>query len=259
MIREVFLERIVHAKGLSRIAELRDGILMPTPAAVLAAAELLGKDIGDLMAIDVGGATTDVCSIADGAPRSSGVIYKGLSEPFAKRTVEGDIGMRYSAQGVVETVGIARLSKLAKLPEKTVSEHIEHLTKHTNTLPQTIEQKALDYALTALAIETASLRHAGSLEEVYTTSGRALMQTGKDLTEVQTIVMTGGALINTDRQSELAAHAHYSDKEPQSLRPKKAKVLIDKHYILAAMGLLIGYQPRAALQIMKEYIISSDI
>ena len=48
-------------------------------------------------------------------------------------------------------------------------------------------------------------------------------------------------------------------KEENGAEEKNAKILIDKHYILAAMGLLIGYQPRAALQIMKEYIISSDI
>jgi len=245
-IRDIFLERIVHAKGL------KNDVLMPTPAAALAATEMLSSDIGDLMAIDVGGATTDVYSITDGSPRGTSVIYKGLPEPFAKRTVEGDIGMRYSAQGIVEAAGINRLSKLAGLSEGAVSEHVQIFTEHPDTLPITEEQKAMDFALSAMAIETATKRHAGSLEEIFTTSGRAFVQTGKDLTDVQTIVMTGGALLNTDRQSELEAFALYSDNKPQSLRPKKAKLLIDKHYILAAMGLLSGYAPAAALEIMKS-------
>jgi len=248
MIREIFLERIVHAKGLS-------GVVMPTPSAVLSAAEMFAKETGDLIAIDVGGATTDIYSITDGAPRSSSVILKGLPEPFAKRTVEGDIGMRYSAQGIIESVGVSEVARLAETSEEIVLEQIGYMTGHTELLPETKTQKALDFALAAKAIETATVRHAGSVEEVYTTSGRAFVQTGKDLTGVETIVMTGGALINSNRQTELGSYALFSNKKPQSLRPKKVKVLIDKHYILSAMGLLSGYAPDAALEIMKSGIL----
>ena len=73
-IREVFLERIIKAKGLSGVNKLISGIMMPTPAAVLAAMELLSKGtdresgLGDLVAVDVGGATTDVYSMSLGEP-----------------------------------------------------------------------------------------------------------------------------------------------------------------------------------------------
>ena len=251
MIREIFLDKIVHAKGLD------NEVLMPTPAAVLAASELLAKDMGDLIVIDVGGATTDVYSIADGTPRGAGTLYKGLPEPRAKRTVEGDIGMRYSAGGIVEAAGLARIAELAGLPEETVISQLEHLRLHTGTLPETPEQKALDFALAAMAIEIATIRHTGTLEELYTSSGRVYAQTGKDLTDVSTIVMTGGALLYSDRQAELIKHALYNESQPQSLRPKKAKLLIDKHYILAAMGLLSEYKPEVAIKMMhsmfKEY------
>jgi len=248
LIRDIFLERIVHAKGLS-------GVLMPTPAAMLTAAELLARDVGELIAVDVGGATTDVYSIAGGEPHSSNVIYKGLPEPYAKRTVEGDIGMRYSAMGIAEAAGISRIAELAGMHEDIVLKDIEYLTKNTSTLPETMDQRALDFALAALAVETATLRHAGSLEETYTSSGRVFIQNGKDLTGVQTVVLTGGALINNGRQSELAGHVLYNGMKPQSLRPKKVKTLIDKHYILAAMGLLCGYAPEAAMKIMKSNIL----
>jgi len=248
LIRDIFLDRIVHAKGLD------EEVLMPTPAAVLKATQLLAEDIGDLIAIDVGGATTDIYSITDGSPRGSNIIYKGLPEQFAKRTVEGDIGMRYSAPGIVEAAGVSRVAELAGLPEEVVSKQVKYLTEFTDTLPETKEQKSMDFALAAMAIETATLRHAGSFEEVYTTSGRAVVQSGKDLTDVKTIVMTGGALLNTDRQAELTKYALYSELQPQSLRPKNAKLLIDKHYILAAMGLLSEFAPKAALEIMKSGI-----
>jgi uncharacterized protein (TIGR01319 family) len=65
-IREIFLEKIVSAKGLSQAEQLLDGVLMPTPAAVLNGAILLAQGtpresgIGELVLVDVGGATTDV-------------------------------------------------------------------------------------------------------------------------------------------------------------------------------------------------------
>jgi hypothetical protein len=257
-IRDIFMERIVRAKGLSRASDLLDGILMPTPAAVLAGVALLAKGceeepgIGDLIAVDVGGATTDVFSVADGMPRGAGVIYKGLPEPFAKRTVEGDIGMRYSVYGIAEAAGISRVAELAGLSVDATREHVDWLASPIDSLPDSPMQKALDSALAGLAIETATLRHAGSLEEVFTAAGRVYIQTGKDLTGVEKVILTGGALLYADKQEELAAYALYSDRYPQSLRPKRAELIIDKHYILAAMGLLSGYEPLAALRILKS-------
>ena len=83
-IRQIFLNRIVQAKGLSKAAQLLSDIMMPTPSAVLQAMELLAQGcegeagIGELVAVDVGGATTDVYSIADGMPEHMNTVYKGL-------------------------------------------------------------------------------------------------------------------------------------------------------------------------------------
>jgi uncharacterized protein (TIGR01319 family) len=263
MIREIFLQRIVQAKGLSSTGGLHDGILMPTPAAVLSGVELLSKGcdgepgIGDLAAVDVGGATTDVFSAADGMPRGVETVYKGLREPFIKRTVEGDIGMRYSACGVAAAAGISRVAKLAGLSEETTRDQIDWVAAHTNSLPRSAEQKALDFALAALAIETATIRHAGTLTEAYTAAGCTYLQTGKDLTGIDTLIMTGGALLHSERQGELASFAMYNDRYPQSLRPKQGKHLIDKQYILAAMGLLSVYAPRTALHILKSSLLGN--
>ena len=261
MIRSIFLERIVHSKGLSHKSELQDNILMPTPAAVLTAVELFSSGhgnlpgAGDIIAVDVGGATTDVYSIAEGFPSGASVICKGLPEPFAKRTVEGDIGMRYSAQGIVDATGLSRIAKIAGLTESDAEKQIEHLTSNADTLPKNEKQKAMDFALAALAIETATLRHSGEIEETYTPAGRVFLQTGKDLTGVNKILMTGGSLIHAKRQSELASFAMYTEDKPHSLRPKNANLLVDKHQILAAMGLLAEHNPKAALHLMTEHII----
>ena len=258
-IRDIFLNRIIQAKGLSKATELLSDIMMPTPSAVLQAMELLAQGcegeqgIGELVAVDVGGATTDIYSIADGMPDQMNTVYKGLPEPFAKRTVEGDIGMRYSIQGIVDATGLDRIAKLSSLSKPRITELVEDLKQHTNKVPNgDVELESLDYALASMAIEEAVKRHAGTIEETYTLMGKTFLQEGKNLTNVKNIVVTGGSLIHTKRTGQIAAHALYSPMQPASLRPMKADVWVDRTYILAAMGLLSGYYPQVALRIMKK-------
>ena len=258
-IREIFLNRIIQAKGLSKAAELLSDIMMPTPSAVLQAMNLLAQGcegeagIGELVAVDVGGATTDIYSIADGMPEQMNTVYKGLPEPFAKRTVEGDIGMRYSIRGIVDAAGLDRVSELSGLSKDRVETLVDYLRSNTDKVPNgDPELEALDYALASLAIEEAVRRHAGTIEETYTMMGLTYVQEGKNLTKVKQIVVTGGSLIHTKRTSQIAAHALYSPAQPTSLRPKQADVWVDRTYILAAMGLLSSYYPQTALRIMKK-------
>ena len=258
-IREIFLNRIIQAKGLSKAAELLSDIMMPTPSAVLQAMELLANGcedelgIGELIAVDVGGATTDVYSIADGMPEQMNTVYKGLPEPYAKRTVEGDIGMRYSIQGIVDARGIERISQLSGLPQEKALKLIEDLKQNTDKLPNgDKELEALDFALASCAVDEAVTRHAGTISETYTMMGQTFVQEGKNLTRVKQIVVTGGSLIHAKRTDEIAAYALYSPANPTSLKPKSADVWIDKTYILAAMGLLSSYHPKTALRIMKK-------
>ena len=258
-IREIFLNRIVQAKGLSKATELLSDIMMPTPSAVLAAMNLLAQGcegetgIGELVAVDVGGATTDVYSVADGMPEAFNTVYKGLPEPYSKRTVEGDIGMRYSIHGIVEAAGIGRVAQLAGLPESRVEELVNYLRANTETVPngnQELEQ--LDKALASMAVEEAVRRHAGTIEETYTMMGQTFVQEGKNLTKVRQIVVTGGSLIHTKETEDIARFALFSPMQPASLRPKQADVWVDRTYIMAAMGLLSSYYPQVALRIMKK-------
>jgi len=258
-IREIFLNRIIQAKGLSKATALLSDIMMPTPSAVLQAMELLAKGcqdelgIGELVAVDVGGATTDVYSIADGMPEHMNTVYKGLPEPYAKRTVEGDIGMRYSLQGILDAAGIRSICQLSGLTEERVTELSSYIKAHPDTLPQgDDDMEKLDFALASCAIEEAVARHAGTISETYTMMGQTFVQEGKNLTQVKQIVVTGGSLIHTKRTAEIAKHALYSPAHPESLRPKLANVWVDRTYILAAMGLLSSHYPKTALKIMKK-------
>lgn len=264
-IRSVFLRNIVKAKGLDKAQRIIDSVAMPTPSAVMEAIRLLSegteheKGIGELVALDVGGATTDVYSVSKGEPTRVNTIMKGLPESFVKRTVEGDIGMRYSVHGILETAGAESLAALSGLSVEEVGRRCDALRADTEAVPQTKEDADMDFALASGAALAAMERHAGHIEEAYTALGRTFLQTGKDLGKVERFILTGGSLIHTDRARQIAAHALANPLEPMSLRPQRAEVLVDRRYILSAMGLLSLHEPDIALRIIKKELISDGI
>jgi uncharacterized protein (TIGR01319 family) len=149
-IRQVFIDRIVHAKGMDRARAELDAVLMPTPAAVLEGARLLADGtpadggLGSLLVVDPGGATTDVHSIATGEPATPGAIPQGLPEPREKRTVEGDLGMRHNAATLVESMGIEAIARDSGVAAARVSAWVARVTSELEWLPQTPEENALD-------------------------------------------------------------------------------------------------------------------
>lgn len=260
-IREIFLQRIIQAKGLSQISSMLSDIVMPTPAAVLAAMHLLAdgtenqEGIGELLGVDPGGATTDVYSIASGDPQDMLTVLKGLPEPYEKRTVEGDIGMRYSLKGILEAVGVRHVAQLSGLTEEEVLCQTDEWLEHKDWVPSDEKQQRLDDALAASAILVAVRRHCGQIEEVYTPCGKTFAQTGKDLRGVKQVVVTGGAVIRSPHTQEIAQAARWSATDPSSLRPTDYRVLVDRRYILSAMGVLSQQNPDLALTIMKKELI----
>lgn len=259
-IREVFLENIIQAKGLDKAEEFMEKVMMPTPAAVLSAAELLAQGhgdeegLGELLIVDVGGATTDVHSIAKGDPSKAGVMLKGLPEPFAKRTVEGDLGMRYSALALGEVAG-KHLAKYLGWPEEKVHEQLELCVADPWRVPATPEESDFDIAMGRMAVEFAVNRHVGTIEVVYTPFGASYVQHGKDLTQLPVVIGTGGVLLHHSRPLEILRGALFNPQDAGMLKPQEPLFYLDREYILAAMGLLREVAPEAALKMLKKYLL----
>jgi len=256
------MRRIVHAKGLAAAESFVGHILMPTPMAVLQAAQLIGigtekeQGLGDLVLVDVGGATTDVHSIGTGLPRREGVIVKGLPEPHAKRTVEGDLGIRYNAGTIIDAVGKRALLAHAGLADDhpDVEHLVRELSSRTETVPSSDVEWAVDEGLARAATEVAVKRHAGTVETAYTPTGRLEIQRGKDLTEVPVLIGTGGIFAWAREPYRLLEAALFDASDPCSLRPKNPRVLVDAPYILYGVGLLAEQAPDKALRIAKKYL-----
>ena len=272
-IRDIFIKRIVSAKGLDDALAIVSGDIIPTPLAVFNATELLGT-LCPLVAIDVGGATTDVYSMADGSPTRQFAVQKGLVEPFAKRSVEGDLGVRYSIPSLLEEVGQEHIARLSGLPEADVSAWLEACQEDQSLLPSP-SQQPIDDALAAACTHLAMLRHTGTLESIYTHSGEVFVQNGKDLSEIGLLLGTGGSIINSSRAEWILSHALdipqdpgngilgappglpqksrvTSEKELYALRPKAPRIVVDRQNILTTMGLLARTHPDIAIDIMKK-------
>ena len=265
-IREVFMRRITFAKGLEKAQAIASEPIIPTPLAVLKGAALLVTGAGDeagfgeLMVVDVGGATTDVISVAHGRPASSNAIVKGITEPYEKRTVEGDLGIRYNALSILEVAGADMVRRKIRTisgeaPEVAVLQELaENLTEDVGCTPKTEFDYLMDAGLASAAVDIATRRHAGTIEEVYFPSGAVRIQRGKDLTEVKCVIGTGGIFAYNENQRHILSSACFDSNFPESLRPTMPECYADESYILYALGLLAGFAPEKALKIMKRHL-----
>jgi uncharacterized protein (TIGR01319 family) len=256
VVRKIFLENIIAAKGIKQIESEIDEVMLPTPFAVLKAAELLSKGylheegLGDLVISDIGGATTDIYSLGFGHPKRTDVVLKGLEEPFAKRTVEGDLGMRYSAEGVLATLSQQELDYYQEqgidfvLETRKRHEHVDFIAKNES-------DAQIDRIFGGICNHVAISRHVGKMELAYTPMGQLYYQTGKDLSSVNYVIGTGGIVIHDSHPESILQKLCYDAKKPLELRPTNPTFLLDKQYILSAMGLLSIDYPEMALKIMK--------
>ncbi len=259
VIKNIFLNNIVSAKGIKKIEAEIDGVLLPTPGAVLRAAELFSKGylheagLGEMVLVDIGGATTDIYSIASGNPKRPNAFLRGLEEPFGKRTVEGDLGMRLSAPGIVKNLSE---EELLLFSEKGIDLLAETELRYQNqsSLPQSERETEIDHLLGSLCCDIAFSRHVGSMETIYTPLGVMYYQSGKDLTDVKYVVGTGGIIIHDEKPLEILSKVVVDSKKPLELRPRNPEFMLDRDYILSAMGLLSIEHPEIAIRIMKKRI-----
>ncbi|NLG84482.1 MAG: hypothetical protein GX493_07750, partial [Firmicutes bacterium] len=261
-IRQIFMARFVKARGWEEVAAMLDGFLLPTPAAALRAAALLARGpgeghpgLGELLVVDVGGATTDVHSLCAGGPSRPEMSRQGLPEPFAKRTVEGDLGMRHTAAGLLEACGLEVLAALAGLPAEKIMAGIEARVRDPGYLPGDPEGERLDEALGRAAVATATRRHAGVCETRLTPFGPSHILRGKDLSEVGLVIGTGGVIVRSRRPGWILAGAAFDPAFPESMRPVAPRYYVDRDYLLPAMGLLAAIAPEVAYKLLVEGLV----
>ncbi len=247
VIQEVFERHIIHAPGMERVKDLVSGHIIPTPGAVMEASKLLKAHIGDLITVDVGGATTDIHSVTEGSEEISRILIS--PEPTAKRTVEGDLGVYINARNIIDMVGRERIMKTLGFDEETLEKLIEDYAP----IPRSPEEFKLVELLTKEAVVISAHRHAGGFRDLYGGSGKKTYAQGKDLTGIRFIVGTGGACTRLpDRVNILKEIARSNIQGAKLLPTDEVKILIDNHYIMASLGVLGLENPEDALLLLEQ-------
>ena len=243
VIHAAFEKHIISAPGMEHIRELVTGAILPTPGAVMEAAMLLYEEIGDLLVLDIGGATTDVHSVTAGSEEIAQLMT--APEPFNKRTVEGDLGLFVNAHYLVEQIGEAKLSRELGLDVAAVM-------RDYHAIPVSQEQFTLTSRLCLEAGLTAIHRHAGRLRHYFTPQGRATAAEGKDLTQVKTIIGTGGALTRLPQRETILRKLADCNTGGSLLYPKPGgmRLAFDERYIMASLGVLSKTNPQAAKSLL---------
>ena len=245
VIQDIFEKHITEAKGMEKIREMVNGPIIPTPGAVMKASKILKDEIGDLVTIDVGGATTDIHSVTEGTEKVNKILVE--PEPVAKRTVEGDLGVFINKKNIVDIIKIEKLEKELNMS----SEDIEKFTNSDIAIPQTEEHKKFIERLTKEAVIVSINRHAGGYRTYFGGKTNTLAF-GKDLTAVKWIVGTGGALTRLTAREEILNSISQFNRADKLLPTAEAKILIDNDYIMASLGVLSSLNKEAAIKLLLK-------
>lgn len=258
-IREMFLRHVIGGKHLSEHVEFTAMVRGATPDVVLTAVELMARGLdeqhpgaGDVVVVDVGGATTDVYSVVEVDPEDSGLSREVVATVPASRTVEGDLGMRWSAESTVEAGVAAGLMDAQAAGDLEVAAARRH--RDPGYVPEDDHELSLDQELASVAIGVAVRRHAGRAQVVFGPDGRVVERTGKDLREADLLVGSGGVLRHSgDGGPEVMLRRLGDDGEGWQL-PESPRVVVDVDYVLAPAGLLAQRHPEAAHRLLQRLV-----
>ncbi|MCX5785188.1 MAG: glutamate mutase L [Elusimicrobia bacterium] len=242
-IHDIFLEHVMQqAPGYPKLMKMVGAPIMPTPAAVGSMTEKFAKaNKFNVLAVDIGGATTDVFSVF------SGVF---------NRTVSANLGMSYSISNVMAETGLANI--LRWLPfdveEQDLRNRLKNKMIRPTTIPQTVEDLQIEHAVAREALRLAFDQHKSlavglkgvqqerSISDAFeqTASGASLI----NIMRLDYVIGSGGILAHSPRrtQSMLMMIDAY---QPEGV----TRMAVDSIFMMPHLGVLAQISEKAALDV----------
>lgn len=248
-IHEIFLNHVMsHAPGYKRLLGWSPVPILPTPGAfgdmVLVASRYRNEQI---LAVDIGGATTDVFS-----------VFFSDGEPQFNRTVSANLGMSYSIANVLLEAGESNIERWLPfaLSRSELRDRLRNKMIRPTSIPHTMEDLLLEQAVCREALRLAFLHHQRlavglkgkrrkrMLGDVFR-QGNA--SEGFDLMSIDLIIGSGGVLSHApDRK--MAALMMLDAYQPEGV----TRLAVDSIFMMPHLGVFSSVHPAAATEILER-------
>lgn len=248
-ILELFMDHVMsHAPGYEKLKTWVAAPIVPTPAAFGRLLGLVTKAEGRrILAIDIGGATTDVFSAENGA------VF---------RTVSANLGLSYSILNVARLAGIRPIRELyhPHLDDAAMWNRIGNKHINPTRLARNPDEMLTEWAAAAVAIREAVRQHmrlraghrqdAGPVREDLNDLLREPRQLTPvrhelDLEHYDLVIGSGGILSRSPRP---AAAAVLLD----TLKPRPdVELAVDSEFMFPHLGVLADTNPDLALELFR--------
>ena len=244
-LHELFLRHVMaQAPGYDKLLSWVDSPIMPTPHAVGEMVQAAAREEEtSVLAVDIGGATTDVFSVFGGV---------------FNRTVSANLGMSYSVCNVLSEATTAGIQRWVPMPmnDFTLRNRLRNKMIRPTTIPQTREDLLVEQAVAREALRLAFVHHqqlATGLKGVQQQRdiGEALSQHAEtslvNLFELGLIIGSGGVLSHAPRRHQAALMM------VDAFLPLGITMLaVDSIFMMPQLGVLSRDHPATANQIFRK-------
>lgn len=245
-IHELFLQHVMQqAPGYSKLSTWTSEGIMSTPNAVGKIIQTIAdQERINVLAVDIGGATTDVFSVFGGV---------------FTRTVSANLGMSYSICNVLAEAGIANIRRWIpfEVDEWSLRNQLRNKMIRPTTIPQTLQDLYIEQAVSREALRLAFIHHKSLARELKgvqqtRTIADALSQdaTGKTLVhlmDLDMIVGSGGVLSHAPKRAQ-SALMMLDAYQPEGV----TMLAVDSIFMMPQLGILSTVMPEAASQVFKR-------
>lgn len=244
-IHELFLQHVMQqAPGYSKLMTWVSTGIMSTPNAVGQIIQAIAeKRKVNVLAVDIGGATTDVFSVFGG---------------HFTRTVSANLGMSYSICNVLTEAGIGNIARWVPftVSESELRNILRNKMIRPTTIPQTMKDLLIEQAVCREALRLAFIHHkelARGLKGVQLsrTIGDMFEQGGSDslvnMMALNLIVGSGGVLSHAPRR-EQSALMMLDAYQPEGI----THLAVDSIFMMPQLGILSTVLPEAATQVFER-------
>jgi len=245
-IHRLFLDHVMaQAPGYDKLLTWTSAPIMSTPRAVGEMVQFAAKDeSADVLAVDIGGATTDVFSV--------------FGDQF-NRTVSANLGLSYSVCNVLAEAGAAGIRRWipASIAENDLRNRLRNKMIRPTTIPQTVDDLLIEQAVAREALRLALAHHgalasglkgvqqARTMADVFTqTAGGGTLV---DMMSLGLIIGSGGILSHAPRRAQ-AAMMMIDAFEPQGV----TRLAVDSIFMMPQLGVLASVMPDAAMEVFRR-------